>query len=163
MFNKIKLLYSTIKLLNNTIKLFNIVQLLYNAVKLLHNTIKLLHNTIQLLHYSIKLLHNIMKFNDHSFLYVLVNIYILLLIYLFPGILYNASDQAVFCPDYPPDARQSVMLPSSFGLPSENLRLYAADGTRLHAVFVGQPDMVVRRQAVTLLYLHGNAGNMGHR
>jgi len=79
------------------------------------------------------------------------------------GILYNAGDQAVYCPDYPPDARTCVMLPSSVGLPSENLRLYAADGTRLHAVFIGQPDSVVRRNAVTFLYFHGNAGNMGHR
>ncbi|KAA0203224.1 hypothetical protein HAZT_HAZT005968 [Hyalella azteca] len=79
------------------------------------------------------------------------------------GVLYNASDQAVFCPDYPPDARQCVMLPSSVGLPSENLRLYAADNTRLHAVFVGQTDPVLRLNTYTILYLHGNAGNFGHR
>uniref|UniRef100_A0A2P2I7T5 Protein ABHD13 n=1 Tax=Hirondellea gigas TaxID=1518452 RepID=A0A2P2I7T5_9CRUS len=79
------------------------------------------------------------------------------------SVLYNVSDQAVFCPDYPSDARQSVLLPSSVGLPCENLRLYAADGTRLHAVFVGQHLTGVRAGAVTLLYLHGNAGNIGHR
>ena len=47
--------------------------------------------------------------------------------------------------------------PSSVGLPFEDAEFEAADGVRLHGWFVpGSRD-------VTLLWFHGNAGNIGHR
>ncbi|MCL4132681.1 UNVERIFIED_CONTAM: hypothetical protein GTU68_035689 [Idotea baltica] len=78
------------------------------------------------------------------------------------AVLYQISDQLVYWPNYPPDSRHIVRLPSAIGLPSENLFLYAKDGVKLHAVFVKQ-DPHVLQSAPTVIYLHGNAGNLGHR
>ena len=78
------------------------------------------------------------------------------------GIVYQISDQLVYWPNFPPDSRVFVRLPSSVGLPSENLYLYARDGTKLHAVFIKQ-DVQALKVVPTFIYLHGNAGNMGHR
>jgi len=47
--------------------------------------------------------------------------------------------------------------PSSIGLPFRDVAFPAQDGTRLHGWLVGG------RTATTLLWCHGNAGNIGHR
>jgi fermentation-respiration switch protein FrsA (DUF1100 family) len=47
--------------------------------------------------------------------------------------------------------------PPDLGLPFEDVHLAAADGVRLHGWFVPGP------RAVTLLWCHGNAGNISHR
>ena len=75
---------------------------------------------------------------------------------------YQISDQLVYWPNFPPDSRVLVQQPSSIGLPSENLYIYARDGTKLHAVFIKQDEATVQL-APTFIYFHGNAGNMGHR
>ncbi|KAB7498500.1 Protein ABHD13 [Armadillidium nasatum] len=80
----------------------------------------------------------------------------------FFAIFYQISDQLVYWPNYPTDSRCIVRLPSSIGLPSENLFLYARDGTKLHAVFVKQESHAIEN-APTFVYMHGNAGNIGHR
>ncbi|XP_068209907.1 protein ABHD13 [Palaemon carinicauda] len=87
---------------------------------------------------------------------------LLLLLFAFSGIVYQISDQLVYWPNFPPDSRVLVQPPSSIGLPSENLFLYARDGTKLHAVFVKQDNVAVK-SAPTFVYFHGNAGNLGHR
>lgn len=52
--------------------------------------------------------------------------------------------------------------PAAHGLDYENIRLTAADGVQLHGWLVHAPR---RRPSAphTLLFLHGNAGNIGHR
>lgn len=53
--------------------------------------------------------------------------------------------------------RRIVATPSDVGLEFEELRFSASDGVRLHAWFVpGRRDL-------TLLWFHGNAGNIGDR
>ena len=48
--------------------------------------------------------------------------------------------------------------PATYGLPFEEVRFQATDGVRLHGWFVP-----ARNARATLLWLHGNAGNIGHR
>jgi fermentation-respiration switch protein FrsA (DUF1100 family) len=48
--------------------------------------------------------------------------------------------------------------PADWGLEFEEVDLRAEDGTRLHAWFIPHP-----RPTHTLLFLHGNAGNISHR
>lgn len=49
-----------------------------------------------------------------------------------------------------------------FGLPYESLYTKASDGTSIHMYFIHQP-LERRKIAPTILFFHGNAGNMGHR
>jgi len=98
-----------------------------------------------------------------AFIFVGASLGVPLLVLCLPAIAYNLSDLCVYAPDQPYGSRHHVRLPSAVGLPYESLRLHAADGTRLHAYFCGQSDHSVRCNAVTLLYLHGNAGNIGDR
>jgi fermentation-respiration switch protein FrsA (DUF1100 family) len=64
------------------------------------------------------------------------------------------QDHLIFFPQGPLDATPSVL-----GLPFEDVALTTADGETLAAWFVSpkQPPMG------TVLFLHGNAGNRGHR
>lgn len=49
-----------------------------------------------------------------------------------------------------------------YGLPYENVQVRASDGTLLHMFFIYQPQER-KHQSPTIVFLHGNAGNMGHR
>jgi fermentation-respiration switch protein FrsA (DUF1100 family) len=57
---------------------------------------------------------------------------------------------------YPSRALQET--PDDWGMEFEDVQLRAEDGTRLHAWFIPHP-----RPTHTLLFLHGNAGNISHR
>eukprot|EP00933_Yihiella_yeosuensis_P007636 TRINITY_DN112763_c0_g1_i1.p1 TRINITY_DN112763_c0_g1~~TRINITY_DN112763_c0_g1_i1.p1 ORF type:complete len:417 (+),score=53.94 TRINITY_DN112763_c0_g1_i1:83-1333(+) len=63
--------------------------------------------------------------------------------------------------DNPPMYRS----PEAWRLPFENVTIVAEDGTRLHAWFVYQEKLGSSAEDIpyTLLYFHGNAGNIGHR
>ncbi len=54
-----------------------------------------------------------------------------------------------------------VGVPSAWGLAYEDIRLTTSDGVRLHAWFL--PAERRRSAPHTLLFLHGNAGNISHR
>ncbi len=60
---------------------------------------------------------------------------------------------------YPEIGREIAATPQQAGLPYEDVRLVTADGTALHGWFVpaGNPARG------TVLFLHGNAGNISHR
>ncbi|XP_071577671.1 protein ABHD13-like [Temnothorax nylanderi] len=77
-------------------------------------------------------------------------------------ILYHGEDKLLYYPELPADSRVNVPAPSIFNLPYESIHTKARDGTMLHMYFVSQPEDRMRK-APTLLFLHGNAGNMGHR
>uniref|UniRef100_A0A7S0B987 Serine aminopeptidase S33 domain-containing protein n=1 Tax=Pyrodinium bahamense TaxID=73915 RepID=A0A7S0B987_9DINO len=55
--------------------------------------------------------------------------------------------------------------PATWSLPYEDAWVFAEDGTRLHAWLVYQdPEKWTKEEApYTLVYFHGNAGNIGHR
>ncbi|PAA79457.1 hypothetical protein BOX15_Mlig033124g3, partial [Macrostomum lignano] len=67
----------------------------------------------------------------------------------------------VYCRNEPPESRYFVDHPSRYGLPSQTVFLDSGRGARLHCYFIKQPGDSTRLP--TLLFLHGNAGNIGHR
>lgn len=80
-----------------------------------------------------------------------------------PGLVYQFGDWLLYHPEQPPHSRLYVPSPTLVGLPCwEAPPVHTRDGLRLHALFVRQPPERFG-QAPTLLYLHGNAGNIGHR
>jgi fermentation-respiration switch protein FrsA (DUF1100 family) len=86
----------------------------------------------------------------------------LLLCFATTGILYHAQDNLLYHPEMPAHSKVFVPVPSLFGLPYENIFVRSADGTLLHLFFIRQPGDQAT-VAPTILFLHGNAGNMGHR
>ena len=70
--------------------------------------------------------------------------------------LYFKQPRLLYYPELPSRAIEAT--PAAFGLPFENVHLLAADGTRLHGWFVRASS-----PRGTLLFSHGNAGNIGHR
>lgn len=62
-------------------------------------------------------------------------------------------DQFLYFPEKRLDAS-----PSDFGLPYEEVWLTTEDGVKLHAWWVGKKE-----HETTVLFLHGNAGNISHR
>ncbi|OQR76993.1 abhydrolase domain-containing protein 13-like [Tropilaelaps mercedesae] len=75
--------------------------------------------------------------------------------------LYNICDQLLYHPEQPETSRTHVGLPSTMNLPYEEVTLKTSDGVRLHSFLIKQEDNF--ESAPTILYLHGNAGNIGHR
>ena len=89
-------------------------------------------------------------------------IILLLLIVTVIGGLYHYQDSLLYYPEQPESARVFVQTPGSLGLPYENVCLTTKDGCRIMGYFIKQPSAIVA-QAPTVLYFHGNAGNIGHR
>ncbi|XP_076246615.1 abhydrolase domain containing 13-like protein Bem46 isoform X3 [Calliopsis andreniformis] len=85
-----------------------------------------------------------------------------LLCFATTGILYHREDQLVYRPEWPANSRVYVPAPSLFDLPYQSIYTRSQDGTMLHMFFISQPKDKVKK-VPTLLFLHGNAGNMGHR
>lgn len=90
---------------------------------------------------------------------------VLILLVLFVtliGALYHYQDSLLYCPEQPESARVFVQLPSSLGLPYESVVLKTRDKVHIAAYFIKQP---ADRTGLlpTLVYFHGNAGNIGHR
>ncbi|PVD31942.1 hypothetical protein C0Q70_07368 [Pomacea canaliculata] len=73
--------------------------------------------------------------------------------------MYNAQDMLLYHPDVPPESRMYVILPSAFHLPFENHSILTKDRVKINIILVKQPQP----GRPTLLYFHGNAGNVGHR
>lgn len=87
---------------------------------------------------------------------------LLLLVFAITGLVYQVGDWLLYHPEQPAHSRLYVPSPSMLGLPAESLQLKTHDGVTLHAWLIKQPPELFS-QAPTLLYLHGNAGNIGHR
>ena len=87
---------------------------------------------------------------------------LLVLVVTLIGALYHYQDSLLFYPEQPESARVFVQLPSSVGLSYESVYLTTKDGVQIVGYLIKQaPD--VMSHAPTLLYFHGNAGNIGHR
>lgn len=78
------------------------------------------------------------------------------------GILYHAQDNCLYYPELPSHSRVFVPIPSMYNLPYESVQTKSADGVSIHMFFIFQPKER-QRQSPTIIFLHGNAGNMGHR
>ncbi len=70
--------------------------------------------------------------------------------------LYFGQPHLLYLPDLP--TRQLVATPQAIGLAYETVWLTTADGVRLHGWYVP-----AERPRGTLLFFHGNAGNISHR
>ena len=73
--------------------------------------------------------------------------------------MFHAQDMLLYHPEVPPESRLYVILPSAFQLPFENHTIQTRDGTKINVVLVKQ----TKAGGPTLVYFHGNAGNIGHR
>ena len=90
----------------------------------------------------------------HSLLHLLLVVFITwcgIAVYL-----YFSQSRLLYYPDMPSRALEAS--PADIGLAYETVRLTAGDGTRLHAWFIPAADA-----RGTLLFNHGNAGNIAHR
>ncbi|KAK4529465.1 hypothetical protein CCYA_CCYA01G0322 [Cyanidiococcus yangmingshanensis] len=82
---------------------------------------------------------------------------------LLGGALYLKQEKLLYLPQIP--SRRYEAYPDQFeGLSYQDVTLLAGDGTRIHAWLV-QPVRVdtEKRPRVTVVYFHGNAGNLSHR
>lgn len=77
-------------------------------------------------------------------------------------ILYYAEDCLLYYPNVPKNSRVVVLEPTLLGMPHETVYIRSADGTLLHCFLIRQPEPICN-QASTILFLHGNAGNIGNR
>ncbi|KAG2456579.1 protein ABHD13 [Erpetoichthys calabaricus] len=76
------------------------------------------------------------------------------------GILYKFQDVLLYFPDQPSSSRLYVPVPS--GIPHENIFIKAKDGVCLNLIllrYTGDNPTF----SPTIIYFHGNAGNIGHR
>jgi hypothetical protein len=74
---------------------------------------------------------------------------------LFAGMLVACERQLIYHPmTYP----QGYWEPQSLGVSAEDIEFVAEDGVKLHGWYVQSPDA-----KATLLWFHGNAGNITHR
>ena len=87
---------------------------------------------------------------------------LLVLLVTLVGALYHYQDSLLYYPEQPESARVFVQLPSSLGLPYEMAFLTTRDKVQIAAYFIKQPGHILS-QAPSLIYFHGNAGNIGHR
>ncbi|KAK6516365.1 hypothetical protein TWF506_006274 [Arthrobotrys conoides] len=76
--------------------------------------------------------------------------------------LYFKQNDLIYPRHFPPEARTELWDPSKFHMTNwDKLDLKTPDGETLRSFFLrGQG---IQRKAVTILMLHGNAGNVGHR
>lgn len=79
----------------------------------------------------------------------------------FALMLYFFQSHLVF---YPEVGREVIATPGQVGLPYKDIRLIAADGPSLHGWFIpaAQRENAPQPRG-TVLFLHGNAGNISHR
>ncbi|GIX90505.1 hypothetical protein CEXT_344841 [Caerostris extrusa] len=86
----------------------------------------------------------------------------ILFIFALSGFLFQIGDFFLYHPDQPPQSRLYIPIPSLFGLPFESIFLQTDDHIKIHAFLIKQDPSIIDH-VPTVLYLHGNAGNIGHR
>ena len=77
----------------------------------------------------------------------------------FSGIFYYSQDMFLYYPNQLANSRIFVELPTKLHLPYENLSIKTSDGVDINAVLIKHSN----QGAPTVMMLHGNAGNIGHR
>lgn len=88
-------------------------------------------------------------------------IVLLLLIFVsIAGILYKFQDVLLYFPEQPSSSRLYVPMPT--GIPHENIFIRTKDGVRLNLILVRYTGDN-SPYCPTIIYFHGNAGNIGHR
>lgn len=75
--------------------------------------------------------------------------------------LYGFQDALLYQPNEPDTARTIVQTPDVFHMPYETITIDTSDNEKLHGFLIKQPTRTNERE--TLIFFHGNAGNIGHR
>lgn len=78
------------------------------------------------------------------------------------GIFYHAQDNLLYHPQQPPHSRVFIPVPSMHGLPYESVNVRTTENATLHMFWIRHAGEK-GRFVPTVIFLHGNAGNMGHR
>lgn len=78
------------------------------------------------------------------------------------GAFYHFQDGLLYFPDQPESSRLYVQSPHKLGIPFENLYIKCKDGIQINVVLLKQAGHRLAL-APSVIYLHGNAGNIGHR
>jgi fermentation-respiration switch protein FrsA (DUF1100 family) len=86
-----------------------------------------------------------------SLLLILGTLYLLLMLFLF-----FTQSKLLYFPELP--SRQITTTPDRYALPYEDVELVTEDGLKLHGWFIPAEN-----HRATLLFFHGNAGNVSHR
>lgn len=82
----------------------------------------------------------------------------------FAGLLYHAADQLVYHPSQPHHSRIFVPSPNMVGLKFENVFICTSDGVKINCILIKRPNNDGKSSLPpTIVYFHGNAGNIGHR
>ncbi len=77
------------------------------------------------------------------------------LLLMFAGLLLTFENKIIFHPSRYPEGFWN---PASAGVPAQDIYFTAEDGVKLHGWFIPSPNAIA-----TLLWFHGNAGNLSHR
>jgi hypothetical protein len=82
-------------------------------------------------------------------------------IFLFSALFYSIQDNFLFFPDVGLH-RRCVQSPSIYQLPFETVYIKTRDKVTLHAYFIRHPEQK-GNSVPTIIFFHGNAGNIGGR
>ncbi|CAF1238336.1 unnamed protein product [Rotaria sordida] len=88
----------------------------------------------------------------------------LLIIFIVCGVLftlYGLQDALLYQPNEPDTARTIVLTPDLFQMPYETITIETSDNEKLHGYLIKQNHH--SNECETLIFFHGNAGNIGHR
>jgi len=70
----------------------------------------------------------------------------------------------LYNPDIPKDSKTNVLTPKSFGINNfETHFITTEDNVNIHVILLKRPSLGECCSSPTLVYFHGNAGNIGHR
>ncbi len=75
--------------------------------------------------------------------------------------LYGFQDALLYQPNEPDTARTIVQTPDMFHMLYETITIDTPDNEKLHGFLIKQNTRANERE--TLIFFHGNAGNIGHR
>jgi len=76
--------------------------------------------------------------------------------------LYTFQDKLVYVPDVPPESRTELPDPRQFQMRNEDITLHTHDGEKIHC-WLFKKDQDFTLNSPTIVFFHGNAGNIGHR
>jgi fermentation-respiration switch protein FrsA (DUF1100 family) len=79
------------------------------------------------------------------------------------GALYTFQNQLIYPASFPEGSRTKVAKPSAYEMPFEEVFLTTPDKLKLHAYVIMRDGTEDSKNALTIVFLHANAGNMGHR
>lgn len=78
--------------------------------------------------------------------------------------IYHFQSKLIYVPHFPPGSRNEIWRPSKFGFDQyEEVTLASSDGVKLHCYWIPNQKGLPLKSVPTILFLHANAGNMGHR